>query len=88
MDENILNLMSLAIDKNPTEFFAQVDEILKVRAGEALEQKKIDIASSLYGAQEVSEDTDDEDEFDFDLDDEDLDLDDIDLDLEDLDDED
>ena len=88
MDENILNLMSLAINKNPTEFYAQVDEILKNRAADALDQAKINVASNIYG-QEVAESTDeDEEDFNFDLDDEDLDLEDLDLDLEDLDDED
>ena len=81
MDENILNLMSLAINKNPTEFYAQVDEILKTRAAEALDQAKITIASNLYGG-EVVEESFDEDEEEFDFDDDDLDI-----DLEDLEDD-
>lgn len=87
MDENILNLMSLAINKNPTEFYAQVDEILKSRAADAIDQARINVAANIYGG-DVTESTDeDEEEFNFDLDDEDLDLDDLDLDLEDLEDD-
>jgi len=90
------DLIGLALDKNPVDFTAAVDEILRSKAMDALEAKKIELAQSIYGTPE-DDDTfedevqayDDEDEnFDIDdiddLDDEeidfDIDLDDIDLD--------
>jgi len=72
------DLLGLAIDKNPVDFADAFDAILRDKAITALENKKIELAQSIYGE---PEDTDDLDDVDFDTDD----LDDLDLDLDDLD---
>ena len=72
------DLLGLAIDKNPVDFADAFDAILRDKAITALENKKIELAQSIYGE---PEDTDDFDDVDFDIDD----LDDLDLDLDDLD---
>jgi hypothetical protein len=99
--DDILNLMSHAVNKNPTEFHSELDSVLKARAAEAIEAKRIEVAQSIYGGEGPVASEDEEEEFDFDLDDLDLeeeeeeasvddeDLDDLeDLDLEDIDDDD
>ena len=78
------NLIGLAIDKNPVDFADAVDTILRSKAAEALEAKKIELAQSIYGGSET-EDVDDGISDDDDIDFDDLYLDDIDLDLDDLD---
>lgn len=81
------DLLGLAIDKNPVDFADAFDAILRDKAMEALENKKIELAQSIYGDAEDT-DTDDVDfetDFDDDLEDLDLDLDDLDLDGLDLD---
>lgn len=92
------DLIGLALDKNPVDFTAAVDEILRSKAMDAIEAKKIELAQSIYGTPEDDDETfedevqaydDDDDNFDVDdiddLDDEDIDFD-IDLDDIDLDD--
>lgn len=91
------DLVGLALDKNPVDFTAAVDEILRSKAIDAIEAKKIELAQSIYGSPEDDDETfedevqdydaDEDDEgFDIDnLDDEDIDFD-IDLDDIDLDD--
>ena len=92
MDE-ILNLMSAAIEKKPTEFQNQLEQILYNKATAAVEAKRVEIAQSLYG-----ESTDEEEEDFEDLEEEDEDLEesldeedpeeedlDLDFDLDDLD---
>jgi hypothetical protein len=92
------DLVGLALEKNPVDFTAAVDEILRSKAIDAIEAKKIELAQSIYGSSEDDDTFEDEvqdydadDDFDIDnLDDEDIDfdidLDDIDLDdLEDID---
>lgn len=81
-------LLGLAIDKNPVDFADTLNTILMQKAAEAIDAKQVELAQSIYGAQEEPE----EDEFeDFDvedIDDEDAsdeDFEDIDLDLDDLD---
>ena len=83
------DLLGLAIDKNPVDFADAFDAILRDKAITALENKKIELAQSIYGEADDTDDTVDIDDIDFDddLDDLDLDLDDLDLDLDDLDDE-
>jgi len=90
----VTDLLGLAIDKNPTDFSSAIDDILRSKAAIALENKKNELAQSVYGSDDADstdevdfeaadqEDDDFEDE-DFEIDLEDLDLDD--LDLEDLD---
>ena len=76
------DLLGFAIDKNPVDFASTFDELIRQKASIALENKKTELAQSIYGTPE--EDLDD----DLDLDDvdlEDFDLDDFDIDLEDLD---
>jgi hypothetical protein len=85
----VTDLLGLAIDKNPTDFASAIDDILRSKAAIALENKKNELAQSVYG----SDDTDSTDEVDFetadqeddDFDDEDFEIDLEDLDLEDLD---
>ncbi len=82
------DLLGLAIDKNPVDFADQFNQIIMQKAADAVEAKKVELAQSLYGADQSADDTDDysDDDIDVDFDDEDdLDLDDLDLDLNDLD---
>jgi hypothetical protein len=93
MDE-ILNLMSAAIEKKPTEFQNQLEQILYNKATAAVEAKRVEIAQSLYGeatdeeedleteTEELEEEEDEDLEESLDEEDEDLDLD---FDLDDLD---
>ena len=81
------DLIGLAIDKNPVDFAAAFDDIVREKASAALEAHKIELAQSVYGSNEVE--SDDEDDVDFDdidlEDDSDEDIEDLDLDLDDLD---
>lgn len=83
------DLLTLAIDKNPTEFADTFNDMVSERIAAALESKKLELAQNIYGENEADEDEDfGEDEFDTDFDDEDdidLDDEDFDIDLEDLD---
>jgi len=88
------DLLGLAIDKNPVDFADMFDQILRQKAADALENKRIELAQSIYTGPEDDVDFDDEDfddiddEGDDDVEDLDLDnlnLDDLDIDLEDLD---
>jgi hypothetical protein len=86
------DLLGLAIDKNPVDFADMFDQIIRQKAVDALENKRIELAQSIYAGPEDDVDFDDDDDFldndedadveDLDLDD--LDLDDLDIDLEDL----
>jgi len=78
------DLLGLAIDKNPVDFADAFDAILRDKAITALENKKIELAQSIYGEPDDTVDIDDVDFEDDDLDDLDLDLDDLDLDDLDL----
>lgn len=88
---NVTDLLGFAIDKNPTEFASTVDDILRSKATAALETMKTELAQSVYGSEEDSDDDFDLDDFgdeedsDDDFDDEDFDIDLDDLDLDDLD---
>jgi hypothetical protein len=76
------DLIGLAIDKNPVDFADVLDTLLRQKAVDALENKKVELANSIYGeTPEEDNETDNDDTVDID----DLDLDDIDLDLDDLD---
>lgn len=81
------DLLGLAIDKNPVDFAATFDELIRDKAAAALEAHKIELAQSVYGNAESDEDDFefDEDDFEDSTDDDDLDLDLDDLDLDDLD---
>lgn len=87
------DLLGYAFDKNPVDFASSLDSILRAKALDAIEAKRIEFAQSIYG-----EDTDDDadltvdDDYDSDEDDGyeddediDIDLDDVDLDLDDID---
>jgi hypothetical protein len=79
---NTTDLIGLAIDKNPVDFADVLDTLLRQKAVDALENKKIELANNIYGeTPEEDNETDNDDTIDID----DLDLDDIDLDLDDLD---
>lgn len=87
---DVTDLLGFAIDKNPTEFASAVDDILRSKAAVALENKKTELAQSVYGSDDDSDEVDfesDDEDFDLDddFDDEDLDIDLDDLDLDDLD---
>jgi len=83
---DITDLLGLAIDKNPVDFADAFDAILRDKAMTALENKRIELAQSIYGEPETDDSSDEFDlDFDDDLDDLDLDLDDLDLDDLDLD---
>lgn len=89
------DLLSHAVNKNPVDFADTFDTLVRQRALEAIDAKKIELAHSIYGEEPdaVEDDTptydfadnasDDVVEFD-DIDLEDLDLDDLD-DIDDLD---
>lgn len=72
-----IDLLGLAIDKNPIDFADTMNSILRDKALTALENKRIEIAQSIYGDPTDSDDLDDD--FEDDLDDLDLDLGDLDL---------
>lgn len=76
------DLIGLAIDKNPVDFADALDTILRQKAADALADKKVELAQSIYG-EDPEEDTEINDDDTVDV--ADLDLDDIDLDLDDLD---
>jgi hypothetical protein len=89
---DVTDLLGFAIDKNPTEFASAIDDILRSKAAIALENKKTELAQSVYGSDEdpdeVDFETDDldlDDDTDTEFDEEDFDIDLDDLDLEDLD---
>lgn len=98
---DIGSLLGLAIDKNPVDFADAFNTIVREKAAAALDNRRIELANSIYGANEEPEDEDevdlddttsegetDEDEGelgDDELDFGELDLDDIDIDLDDLD---
>lgn len=85
------DLLGLAIDKNPVDFADQFNQIMMAKAAEAIDNKRVELAQSLYSDNEDVDDFGDEDfnaemdDEDFEDDDMDLDLDDLDLDLDDLD---
>lgn len=92
-----LDLLSHAINKNPVEFGDTFDQIVRAKALDAIEARKEEVAQSIYGGEEPTEDNDvenvtaQEDDVDNDVDaDDDTftndDLDDVDLDDIDLDD--
>ena len=84
------DLLNYALDKNPVEFANTFDAILRQKAVQAIEDRRIEIAQSIYAPEEEQQfepeyTEDDLDELDVDVEDfEDIDLDDID-DLDDLD---
>jgi hypothetical protein len=89
-----LEMLGLAIDKNPVDFAAVADQLLRAKSVDALEARKIELAQSIYGMAEDEVEDDDavdtefdspEDESDETDDAEDLDIDLEDFDLEDLD---
>lgn len=83
------DLLGFAIDKNPTDFSSAIDDILRSKAAIALENKKNELAQSIYGSDEADEadevDFETADQEDDDFEDEDFEIDLEDLDLEDLD---
>lgn len=83
------DLLGLAIDKNPVDFADQFNQIMMAKAAEAIDNKRVELAQSLYSDNEDVDNFGDEDfdteTDDFEDDDMDLDLDDLDLDLDDLD---
>lgn len=87
---DISDLLGSTIGKNPIDFANAFDDIVREKAAAALENKRIELAKSIYGAENEDEfddleDQDDDAEDDDDIDLEDLDIDDIDIDLDDLD---
>lgn len=91
---DVNDLLGFAIDKNPVDFADTVNAMLQQKAAAAVEDRRVELAQSLYAEPEDNDDVG-EDEFDFsdddldgadedidDLDLDDLDLDDLDLDLE------
>lgn len=97
---DVADLIGFAIDKNPVDFASSFEQIVREKAVAAIENKKIELAQSLYGGEETDfededddiedidddADEDDDDSDDLEIDDDDLDLDDLDLDDLDLDD--
>ena len=72
----INDLLSAVIDKNPIEFSSNLADILSAKAEEAIAARKIEIASSLYGEQDMP-DVEEVETVDVDVD---IDLDSIDAD--------
>ena len=84
------DLLGYAFDKNPVDFASTFDQLMRQKAETAIEDHRITLAQSVYGADEESDGDDESFDFDDDddidgLDDDDLDLDLDDLDLDDLD---
>ena len=90
MSDNIETLVTYALDKKPVEFAATFDTLIRQRAIDALESKKVEIADSIYNGATPTADTSDDDvtdddnfDDDFgDFDDDDLEFDDIDFDVD------
>lgn len=61
------DLLGLAIDKNPVDFADTFNQLIQQKAMDALENKRIELAQSIYGSPEDDEDVGD-DEFEFDED--------------------
>lgn len=96
-----IDLVGQAIEKNPVDFKDTFDQLMRQRIVDSLENKKIELAQSIYGMPETDDADDlddiddvgdddfdvdaDEDDVDDDLDFDDLDLDDLDIDLDELD---
>ena len=89
---DVTDLIGLSIDKNPVEFASTFDDIIRQKAAVALENKKTELAKSIYGEENPDLDADDDDSVDVDTasdseeDFDDIELDDVDFDddLEDL----
>lgn len=82
---DIKDMINSVLDKNPMEFSAAFDDVLRQRIVSAVEDHRQVIAQSIYGESLDEDDEDIEDE-DSDLDLDDFDLDDLDFDFEDLED--
>jgi hypothetical protein len=86
------DLLQSAISGDALGFASTLNDIMDERISNAIEERRIEIAQSIYGEPEdVLEDVEDEDiseDSEEELDDIDLDLEDLDLDEEELDDED
>lgn len=87
------DLLGFAIDRDPIDFASAVDDLLRQKAVDALDARRVELAKSIYGSEEAADDTfdfadddviDDDDLGDIDLNDIDLD----DLDLEGIEDDD
>jgi len=92
---DIDDLINFSMNQQPTKFASAFDEIMGQKATAAIDDMKITVAQSMFGAEEDAVEDDDDDDFDLDDDDDldlddndDLDLSDDDLDDIDLDDED
>jgi ribonuclease E len=90
---DIDDLINFSMNQQPTKFASAFDEIMGQKATAAIDDMKITVAQSMFGAEEDAVEDDDDfdldDDDDLDLDDnDDLDLSDDDLDDIDLDDED
>jgi hypothetical protein len=92
MDMDIDELISTAVDQQPTRFASVFDNLMGQKIAARLEDERISYAQKMFADPEDAEDADEdyddyEDDVDFDIDDDefddDFDLDD--LDLEDLD---
>jgi len=85
---DIKDLINAVIEKNPVDFSETFDQIMRLKASEAIDAKRIEVAENFNESDDLLEDDKNEDDEDFDLDDEDLDLSDEDLegiDFDDLD---
>lgn len=86
---DVTDLLKNAIDKSPVEFADTFDQLMRMKAVEAIENHRDVLAQSIYSSNEEDEGPGQDDTEDyFDDEDNDLDLDDLDLDDLDLDDED
>lgn len=82
MPNNTLDLIGLAIDKNPVDFSSMVDDILRQKTLDALSAERISVAEKAYGTPSSEEGDDGEldgevfvdDDFDDQIDLDDLDL--------------
>ena len=84
------DLLGLAIDKNPVDFADRFNQIMMQKAADAIDNKRVELAQSMYADDNNEEDFGDDEldaemDDDFEDDDMDLDLDDLDLDLDDID---
>ena len=79
MPNNTLDLIGLAIDKNPVDFSSMVDDILRQKTLEALNVERISVAEKAYGTPSTEEGELDGDDFVSDDFDDEFDLDDLDL---------
>lgn len=70
---NTIDLIGQALEKNPVDFADTFSQLISQKAADAVAEKKVELAQSIYGDPETDTADDDSDDIDFDIDFDDLD---------------